>query len=146
MNFTRVSIAVTKRTLDLSPRALFATNAAPDLDQEWKSARSHSKIPGPNTWELINLFRPGGDLHGKDLFSIQEEFQKRYGNICKLPGLLNNSDIVFVYEPEDMEKIYRNEGKFPVRRGFDSMDYYRKVWRKDLYQKSVGLGVGLVGK
>lgn len=56
--------------------------------------------------------------------------------------MFGKTDIVFVYAPEDIEKIYRNEGQNPIRQGFDSMVYYRTVYRSDFYKKSLGLANG----
>lgn len=144
----KVSQVISRRTVFLTHKQCLATAAsqtATDIDQqqkdEWNSARPYKDVPGPNLWQLMKLFRPGGTLDGLDLNRIQEEFHKRYGNICKMPGLPGRSDIVFVYEPEDFEKIFRNEGPFPVRAGIDSQVYYRTQWRKDLFKGISGLGV-----
>lgn len=88
---------------------------------------------------MAKLFRPGGSLDGLDFNSMIDELQKRYGNLCKLPGLFGKSDLVFVFEPKDMETIYRTEGQYPMRQGFDSMIYYRTHWRKDVYKNTIGL-------
>lgn len=116
-------------------------NAEPALqqDESWSKARPYKDIPGPSKWELTKLFRPGGQLDGAEFDDVQLEFKNRYGNLCKLPGLMGKSDVVFIYEPEDIEKVYRTEGQYPIRRGLDTNEYYRKVHRKDLFQKTAGL-------
>lgn len=110
-------------------------------EESWATARPYKDVPGPTKWDLVKFFRPGGTLSNKNFADVQEELQKRYGNIVKLPGFLGKDDVVFVYEPEDMEKVYRTEGLYPKRRGLDSNTYYRAELRKDLFHKTSGLGV-----
>lgn len=106
-----------------------------------KSPRPFCEVPGPNLWDLFKYFRPGGILNGKPILDVQSEFLRRYGNICKIPGLLGKPDIVFVYEPGDMEQIFRSEGSYPMRHLFDYVAYHRNVWRKDFYAKTLGLTI-----
>lgn len=56
------------------------------------------------------------------------------GKIAKLPGIFGQKDVVFSFDENDVEKIFRNEGRLPVRRGLDSLEYYRKVHRPDLFK------------
>lgn len=115
------------------------SSAQVQVDAEWDSAKPYKSIPGPSVLGLLRMFSPGGALNNKSLTEIQKDFQTRYGNVCKLPGFMGKEDIIFVYEPKDFEKIFRNEGEFPVRRGLDSFDYYRNVHRKDLFPQTKGL-------
>lgn len=130
--------------LPLSPNCRLASTAAPITvdhlnDELWEASRPYNSIPGPTKWDLIKLFRPGGSFNTKHLSEIQREFKNRFGNLVKLPGMLGKNDVLFVYEPEDMEKIYRTEGQYPIRRGLDSINYYRRELRKDIFNKTGGL-------
>lgn len=108
---------------------------------EWNKAKSYDEIPGPSKWDLVNMFRKGGSLKDKSFAHIQEVFHTRYGDICKMPGILGKPDMIFIYDPADFEAVYRNEGQYPIRQGIDSADYYRKVHRKDLFSETTGLVV-----
>lgn len=97
------------------------------------------KIPGPSKWEIFKLMRPGGLLDGADFFEVGAELHKRYGSLCRLPGFAGKTDVVFVYEPEDIGKIFRSDGKYPIRQFLDSLTYHREVCRKDIFGVSTGL-------
>lgn len=118
-----------------SPESATVSNG----DVAFEAAKPYSSVPGPNAWELFNWFRPGGKLYGKQVFEIQEAFYEKYGNLSKLPGIFGKPDFLFVYEPEDMEKVYRYEGQYPIREGLDSITYFRTQVRKDIYGKGGGL-------
>lgn len=150
MRFTLVASLLNNSTKSLSVRNVVKynsqlANAAPlDVDDQvqdeaWNSARPYSEIPGPSYWEMFKMFRPGGELDKIDPFEMAANFQKRYGNLCKLPGVAGKKDLVFVFEPEDIETIYRTEGKYPVRELLDSLIYHRQVLRRDVYSASAGL-------
>ena len=136
------------RTIFLAPTTSttrqLATSAAVNpkteqWDEEYRKARPYSEIPGPSVWELFKWFRPGGALDGKDFIAVQDAFVNKYGKICRLPGQLGKPDFVMITDPDDMELVYRNEGQFPVREGIETMNYHRKLLRKDVYKKYVGL-------
>lgn len=132
------------RKLIKNPSPVKITRAASSVtayknNSEWNSARPYREIPGPNYWELFKLFRSGGLMDGLDFFTVTSKLHERYGNICKLPGFLGRKDTVFVYDPDDIEKIFRNEGQYPIREGLDAVVHHRKVYRKDLYKNTIGL-------
>lgn len=47
--------------------------------------------------------------------------------------------MIFTFDPNDIEKVYRTEGKFPIRRGLDTLEYFRGTYRKDWFAKGAGL-------
>lgn len=65
--------------------------------------------------------------------------REEYGKLAKFPGLFGQPDMIFTFEPNDVEKIFRNEGKYPARRGLDSLEYFRGTYRKDWFEKGAGL-------
>ncbi|XP_025833175.1 probable cytochrome P450 12a5, mitochondrial isoform X2 [Agrilus planipennis] len=58
-------------------------------------------------------------------------FQK-YGDIAAVRGFVKG-DTVFLYKPEDIETVFRNEGTWPERISFKSIEYYQANVRKDIY-------------
>lgn len=46
---------------------------------------------------------------------------------------------MFLYQPNDFEQIFRTEGVWPVRRGLNTFDYYRKQIRPDIFAETGGL-------
>ena len=66
-------------------------------------------------------------------------FQK-YGHIWRsiVPGM---PPMVFTARPEDTEKVFRNDGRFPERPGFETLKVYRRK-RVEHFTASAGLLVG----
>lgn len=89
---------------------------------------------------LVNgcLF-PTGSYHGLELTELNKKIQDEYGNIAKMPGLFGKPDVVFVYDPNDFEMVFRNEGPWPYRRGFTTLTHYRKDVRTDIFKNVGGL-------
>lgn len=116
------------------------TNANDEYPDGWHAARSYKQIPGPNRFELVRLFMPGGSLHGCGALQMQRYLHDQYGPIAKIPGMLGQRDAVLTFVPEHCEHVFRNEGIYPMRRNVDSYEYYRKKVRPDKFN---GLG-GLV--
>lgn len=66
-------------------------------------------------------------------------YYRKFGHIFIIPGLFGNKDIIAALNPADYPTIFRNEGQWPKRRNFDSMLYYREVYRKDFFQGVEGI-------
>lgn len=64
---------------------------------------------------------------------------EEYGKITKLPTMLGNQGYILLYDPNDFELVFRNEGIWPVRRGMETFDVYRKKVRADLFKNHGGL-------
>lgn len=56
-----------------------------------------------------------------------------------MPGILGKRDIVFTFDPENFEKIFRTEGAWPARRGKDAFEHYRKTIRPEVFKGMGGL-------
>ncbi|XP_069672037.1 probable cytochrome P450 301a1, mitochondrial [Periplaneta americana] len=108
------------------------------ISKEWDSAKPYEDMPGPKPYPLIGnvwrFFPYIGDLT-MDLQDQQEYLHKKFGNIVKLsalPGRENN--MVMLFEPDEIEKVYRSEGPFPYRSAFRVLNYYRAFTRKDFFE------------
>lgn len=122
-------------SLKLTVRAL-STRPAPSFsDPEWDTARPYDQIP-TQSWRD---FLPGGDFYNVDIDKVHEKIHKKYGPLVKMPGFLGRKEFVVSYEPEDFEKIYRTEGPWPYRMGLDTLSYWRRNVRKDIFKKFRGL-------
>lgn len=64
---------------------------------------------------------------------------KEHGPILKYPGLFGKPDVIFLFDPRDMETLLRSEGQWPVRRGMEAFEYYRNKIRPDIFRKGSGL-------
>ncbi|XP_055691191.1 uncharacterized protein LOC129794464 [Lutzomyia longipalpis] len=126
------------------PKIRSTTATATEFDDEasresWKAAKPYESIPGPTTYGLIRGFLAGGQYSGVSMSEVHKKMRNLYGPIYRLKGTFGKGDIVLVFDPKDFEVVYRTEGTFPIRRGLDSLTYYRKVYRKDKYPISHGL-------
>jgi hypothetical protein len=110
---------------------------------EYKNAKPFEKIPGPRSFfDMMRLFAlPGGKFYNKPLGDMLQLLRKEYGDICYFPGLLGQKPMVMTYKPEDAEKVYRAEGRYPYRRPLESFVYYRRNFRQDIFKTSGGLTV-----
>lgn len=59
--------------------------------------------------------------------------KKEFGDITKLPAMLGQPEMVMTFSVDDAEKLFRFEGQFPIRRALDTLTYYRKKIRPDVY-------------
>ena len=82
-----------------------------------------------------------GQYQVADLAKCSEQFRLQYGNIVKLSGLVGRPDLLFVYDADATEKVYRAEGPTPYRPSMPCLVYYKSVVRKDFF----GALPGVVG-
>jgi cytochrome P450 family 12 len=75
------------------------------------------------------------------LIELHTQLNKEYGPIAKFSGLEPKNDFVFLYDPKDIETVFRNDGLWPMRPPIQSFDYYRKHTRKDFFKGVGGLTV-----
>ncbi|GAB0094013.1 hypothetical protein DMENIID0001_092140 [Sergentomyia squamirostris] len=114
------------------------------FEENWKKAKPYDSIPGPSTWTMIKSFMAKGGKNVGDQDPVQftdvmRLLQKTYGDIYKIKGSFGKRDVVIIHDPKDFEIVFRTAGNYPVRRGFDTMVHYRKVYAKDKFPLTTGL-------
>lgn len=117
----------------------FSSTASSSTEIEWGKAKPYSQIPGPSAFGLIRGFVPGGKYYKMNAVDLSIKLQNEYGVLAKFPGLFGQRDMIFTFDPNDIEKVFRHEGKFPVRRGLDTLEYFRQTYRRDWFEKGAGL-------
>lgn len=65
--------------------------------------------------------------------SISRAITAEFGQIAKLPALFGKPETVMTFNVEDVVKVFRTEGNFPVRLGMETLQHYRKNIRPDIY-------------
>ncbi|XP_053977773.1 probable cytochrome P450 301a1, mitochondrial isoform X1 [Hylaeus volcanicus] len=112
-------------------------------------ARPYEEIPGPkpipilgNTWRLFPLI---GQYQISDTAKVSQMFYDEYGKIVRLTGLIGRPDLLFVYDADEIEKIYRQEGPTPFRPSMPCLVHYKSVVRKDFFGYLPGV-VGVHGE
>uniref|UniRef100_A0A1W7RAQ8 Putative cytochrome P450 301a1, mitochondrial n=1 Tax=Hadrurus spadix TaxID=141984 RepID=A0A1W7RAQ8_9SCOR len=110
------------------------------------NAKPFEEIPGHfslplfgTTWTYLPLI---GKYNPLKLHEASILKYKKFGPISR-ENITGSYQAVLVYDPKDMEKVFRQEGKYPSRPGLEILAIYRSM-RPDWY-KSGGLAV-LMGK
>ncbi|KAK2581868.1 hypothetical protein KPH14_002331 [Odynerus spinipes] len=111
--------------------------------QECTSHRPYEEIPGPkpipilgNTWRFIPYI---GDFKISAVDKISKKLYEQYGDIVKMEKLLGRPDMVFVYDANEIERIFRQEESMPYRPAMPSLNYYKRVLRKEFFKEDAGV-------
>lgn len=134
---------VPKRQRSSVQEFITADSICPFADQELASSRPYSEVPGPrplpilgNTWRLIPVI---GQYQISDLAKVSELLHTQYGKIVKMAGLIGRPDLVFVYDADEIEKVYRKEGPTPFRPSMPCLVEYKSKVRKDFFGELPGV-------
>uniref|UniRef100_A0A182MJR4 Cytochrome P450 n=1 Tax=Anopheles culicifacies TaxID=139723 RepID=A0A182MJR4_9DIPT len=76
------------------------------------------------------------DLTGAELYG---HWRDDYGELMRINGMFGRPDIVLTFRPEDFEKVFRTEGVWPIRRSSETLSYYRKKVRPEVFGELSGL-------
>ncbi|XP_045479873.1 probable cytochrome P450 301a1, mitochondrial [Harmonia axyridis] len=111
--------------------------------------KPYSEIPGPkplpflgNTWRLLPVI---GQYDISDVGKLSKRFHEQYGKIVKLSGLVGRPDLLFVYDADEIQKVYSNEGPTPFRPSMPCLVKYKSEVRKEFFGDLAGV-VGVHGE
>ncbi|KAL2715969.1 hypothetical protein V1478_013645, partial [Vespula squamosa] len=143
----RLSTSMCKRCKEDTLSRMLYTETCTNTDLEF-NVKSYNEIPGPkpipilgNTWRMLPLI---GKYEISDTAKISRLFYEEYGKIVRLSGLIGRPDLLFVYDADEIEKIYRQEGPTPFRPSMPCLVHYKSVIRKDFFE-DIGGVVGVHG-
>ncbi|XP_046395335.1 probable cytochrome P450 49a1 [Ischnura elegans] len=109
------------------------------------AARPYSEVPGPkpipllgNSWRFIPYV---GTYRISEVDKISKSLYEQYGRIAKIEGLLGRPDLVFVFDPREIERVMRGEEEMPHRPAMPSLHHYKHVLRADFF---AGDNAGLI--
>ncbi|XP_011686055.1 PREDICTED: cytochrome P450 CYP12A2-like [Wasmannia auropunctata] len=109
---------------------------------EMQYARPTEDIPGPKALPLLgNWFRflPYIGKYAREDVSTQlRMLRDEYGDIVKLDKIGFRRPTILLFSPELCKKMYRVEGKWPVRITMETLHYYRKN-REHIYNGQYGI-------
>ena len=107
------------------------------VDASELQVRPYEEIPGPkalpilgNTWRLFPVI---GQYTISDTARISQLFYQHYGKITRLTGLIGRPDLLFVYDADEIERVYRQEGPTPFRPSMPCLVKYKGDVRKDFF-------------
>lgn len=140
---THIPSANNEKTVESSYYKQQGSKQAQDtgLPADWDSALPYEKLPGPKPWPIIgNTWRfIFGEFKSLDFAIINSNMHKKYGKIASIKGVSGIRDMVNLYDPADMEKLFRNEGIWPHREVMPSLTEYRTEIRPEIFKDSSGL-------
>lgn len=111
-----------------------------DTPEEYAKARPFDEMPGPSALQLLtNMSLPWGKYYKAGLKELHGKLQKEYGDVVKFPGMFGRAPLVFLYDADQVEKVFRNEGQWPYRSGFEFFQEFRKNSRPEIFQGIGGL-------
>ncbi|XP_035690058.1 probable cytochrome P450 49a1 [Branchiostoma floridae] len=117
------SLATLKTTYRLQ------STRAEDSVADGTAARPFEEIPGPKGLPLIGTaldYTPFGRFPIKtNLRDSYRERTKTYGSIYR--EKIGPRELVVISDPKDIQKVYRNEGRYPERPQVDSIKTYREM-------------------
>ena len=99
------------------------------LPNQTVKAKPYSEVPGPKSYPLIKgilgFSAPEVGSDPKENIIILKHLWKLYGDVFRIeiPG---RPSVVFIFDPEVAEKMYRAAGTQPMRPGFDALRYVRE--------------------
>jgi cytochrome P450 family 12 len=67
------------------------------------------------------------------IYKIFRLLRKEFGEIVSFPGVFGQPPVIMTFNVDNFEKVYRTEGQYPFRRGFDTLTHYRKTIRPEIY-------------
>lgn len=107
------------------------------------SVKPYDEVPGPrpipilgNAWRLLPLI---GQYQISDVGKISQMFYDEYGKIVRLSGLMGRPDLLFVYDADEIEKVYRQEGPTPFRPAMPCLVHYKSIVRRDFFGELPGV-------
>ncbi|KAK6625927.1 hypothetical protein RUM43_006226 [Polyplax serrata] len=116
---------------------------------DWCVAKPYSAVPGPkplpligNTWRLLPVI---GQYQVSDLGKVSKLLYERYGKVVKMAGLIGRPDLLFLYDCNEIEKVYRQEGPTPFRPSMPCLVKYKSQVRKEFFG-DIGGVVGVHGE
>jgi hypothetical protein len=75
-----------------------------------------------------------GRYNFKHLINLQKQLYNEFGDIVKFDHIPTRNDFLFIFNPDDISKVFRQEGHWPERPSFHCLRYYRTVLRHDTFK------------
>jgi cytochrome P450 family 49 subfamily A len=80
-----------------------------------------------------------GNYRVEEVDKVSARLYKEYGPVVKLSGLIGRPDMVFLFDADEIEKVFRSEELMPMRPSMPSLNYYKHVLRPDVFGDTGGV-------
>lgn len=64
---------------------------------------------------------------------------KQYGKIAKVGGLIGHPDLLFVFDGDEIRKVFKREEVLPHRPSMPSLKHYKSILRHEFFGDNMGL-------
>lgn len=71
--------------------------------------------------------------------ALSRTLYEKYGTLVKMAGLMGRPDLVFVYDADEAEKVFRQEGDTPYRPSMPCLVKYKSEVRKEFFGQLPGV-------
>lgn len=88
---------------------------------------------------ILRALHVVGQYQISDIAKISFLLHEMYGRIVKLGGLIGRPDLLFVYDADEIEKVYRHEGPTPYRPSMPCLVKYKSEIRADFFGSLPGV-------
>lgn len=92
-----------------------------------------------SVFETFWIFPLAGGFEIEHIDKVSQNLFEKYGKIVKMEGLLGRPDMLFLFDPSDIEQVFRQEDVLPFRPSMPSLNYYKHVHRKDFFGEHGGV-------
>lgn len=80
-----------------------------------------------------------GQYKIQDLDKVMIALNQQYGKIAKVGGLVGHPDLLFVFDGDEIRKVFKREETLPHRPSMPSLKHYKSVLRHDFFGDNMGL-------
>ncbi|CAO1299220.1 unnamed protein product [Diamesa tonsa] len=112
-------------------------------------AKPYTEIPGPkelpiigNSWRFAPII---GQHKVENLDRVMLQLHEVYGKIVKVSGLKAHPDLLFLFDGDEIRKVFRLEERLPHRPAMPSLHNYKSSLQKDFFGETAGV-IGVHGK
>ncbi|XP_045480650.1 probable cytochrome P450 49a1 isoform X2 [Harmonia axyridis] len=113
------------------------------VSSEWDNALPYSSIPGPkalplvgNTWRFLPYV---GGFQIEHIDQLCKQLHQKYGKIVKMEGLLGRPDMLFLFDPDLIQRVFKQEDNLPYRPSMPSLTYYKHKHKKEIFGEDGGV-------
>ncbi|XP_077289279.1 putative cytochrome P450 49a1 isoform X2 [Arctopsyche grandis] len=97
---------------------------------EWNNARPYTEVPGVKPLPIL-----GNKWRSIPVIAMENIYHE-YGDCAKYPKFIDDRDVLFLFNPNDVEKVSKNEVDRPYLK---SIHHYKYNLRKNFFGQHSGL-------
>lgn len=88
---------------------------------------------------LLKMFDFLGEYSKLSMTDFLLQCRQEYGDTLRVPGVLGKKTILLSFVVDDIKKVFRADGVWPIRPGTEALQFYRKKYHADFFNDIEGL-------